>query len=348
MPPDKSTLRQFTPLDSLSHDNFREIAAKAVFEKVPGGQYLCKEGEVDKQAIYLLEGEVELISGDAVARTVSAGTGLAKHPLAHEQPRAMSVRTRTPVTVARVDRDLLDILLTWDQSVAYEVSELSDEPSEAHDDWMARILQTKAFHRVPAANIQAMFLRMAPVHYAPGEIVMRQGDEGDYFYIVKDGRCQVIRTTTRHPDGVVLAELGVGDTFGEEALISHTRRNATVRMVTAGVLMRLAKADFLNLLKEPLLARITYAEAAALVAGGRAVWLDVRLPSEHEKRHIRGSVNIPLYFLRNKLGQLDPKQRYVVYCDTGRRSSAAVYLLNERGLNAYLLEEGLAGVAADA
>ncbi|MCI0400965.1 MAG: rhodanese-like domain-containing protein [Gammaproteobacteria bacterium] len=45
--------------------------------------------------------------------------------------------------------------------------------------------------------------------------------------------------------------------------------------------------------------------------------------------------------LRLKAGGLDPRRKYIVYCDTGRRSSAAAFLLNQRGFNAYILKGGL-------
>ena len=56
---------------------------------------------------------------------------------------------------------------------------------------------------------------------------------------------------------------------------------------------------------------------------------------------IEGSLNIPLYFIRLKLSTLDRTKPYVVYCDTGRRSSAAAYILVERGFDAYVLSGGL-------
>ena len=70
----------------------------------------------------------------------------------------------------------------------------------------------------------------------------------------------------------------------------------------------------------------------------------MRLPSEHQNLAIEGSINIPLYFIRLKLSTLDKNARYVVYCDTGRRSSAAAYILLERGFDAYVLKDGLASV----
>ena len=74
-------------------------------------------------------------------------------------------------------------------------------------------------------------------------------------------------------------------------------------------------------------------------AGGQ--WLDVRLPSEFEAYHNRGAINVPLYFIRLKLKTLDPGVKYVVCCDTGRRSSAGAFILNERGFQTYVLKGGL-------
>ena len=81
-------------------------------------------------------------------------------------------------------------------------------------------------------------------------------------------------------------------------------------------------------------------KASEIIAGG-GQWLDVRLPSEFQNYHPDDAVNIPLYFLRMRLSSLDQDKPYVVICDTGRRSSAAAYLLSERGYNASVLEGGL-------
>ncbi len=68
-----------------------------------------------------------------------------------------------------------------------------------------------------------------------------------------NGKCIVTRETPLNKEGIKLAELSVGDTFGEEALIAEAKRNATVTMMTDGVLMRLNKQDFRELMNEPLL-----------------------------------------------------------------------------------------------
>jgi rhodanese-related sulfurtransferase len=104
--------------------------------------------------------------------------------------------------------------------------------------------------------------------------------------------------------------------------------------------MRLSKEDFRELMNEPLQQWVSYAQARALIdRGGR--WLDVRLPSEFQNLAIEGALNIPLYFIRLKLATLDRNIPYVVYCDTGRRSSAGAFILLERGFDAYVLTGGL-------
>jgi rhodanese-related sulfurtransferase len=158
------------------------------------------------------------------------------------------------------------------------------------------------------------------------------------------GRCVVTRETPLNKEGIRLAELGMADTFGEEALISDAKRNANVTMLTEGTLMRLGKEDFRTLLNEPMLDWVDLDKANELVAAG-AKWLDVRLPSEFENYHMEGALNLPLYFIRLKLKSLDRNVRYVVCCDTGRRSSAGAYILSERGFHACVLKGGMASTA---
>ena len=105
--------------------------------------------------------------------------------------------------------------------------------------------------------------------------------------------------------------------------------------------MRLSKDDFNELLKEPMLSWLTGEEADAMVNEGTAIWIDVRLESEHKDSGMKGSINIPLITLRIKAATLDTKKKYIVYCDSGRRSSAAAFLLSERGIDAYCLKGGL-------
>ena len=342
-PVELDILRGFSPLDGLKRENLHALAKKTRLQELDSGRVLFKEGESDKRTIYLVGGELELRVGDRTVSMLRAGTPEARIAVAPGQPRRFTARALSDVTYVAIDSDLLDVMITWDQTGSYKVTELRsaiEEETPAADDWMTALLQTKAFHKVPPANIQAVFMRLQRADYRAGEVVIKQGDPGDYFYVVVKGSCSVARETPLNKEGVKLAELKMGETFGEEALISEAKRNATITMLTDGALMRLSKQDFRTLLHEPLLQWVEWPEAKRIVAGG-GQWLDVRLPSEYDHDRAEGALNIPAQSLRLKMKSLDRNVHYVVCCDTGRRSSACGYLLSERGFQASVLRNGL-------
>jgi len=344
-PLDLAILKTFSPLDGLKAENLYALARKTQIKSLEAGRLLFKEGDSDKRTFYLVGGSLELRTEDRTIGTIRAGTPEARSALAPSVPRKFTARAATPVEYIMIDSDLLDVLLTWDQTGQYEVAELNSDSLGVSSDWMTTLLQTKAFHRIPPANIQAIFMRMQRINYRAREVVIKQGTEGDYFYVIVAGKCLVTRETPLNKEGIKLAELGPGDSFGEEALIAEAKRNATVSMGTDGTLMRLGKDDFNTLLNEPLLQWVDQYKAKEIVTRG-GKWLDVRLPSEFQNFRIDEAVNIPLYFIRLKLNALDKKTPYVVCCDTGRRSSAAAYILSERGYEASVLKGGLASMEA--
>jgi CRP-like cAMP-binding protein/rhodanese-related sulfurtransferase len=335
-----SQLEELSPLDGLKQDNLTALSKKTEILEAPAGQILFRAGDTKKQTIYVFKGSIELERDGQVVATITGGSNASLNPISPQLPRVATGRAQTDIEYIALDSDLLDVMLTWDQTGSYEVSSLNDTNVEPSDDWMTTLLQTKAFHKIPPANIQAIFMRLQQVNVRAGDVVIKQGDEGDYFYVITRGSCIVTRETPLNKEGIRLAELEVGDTFGEEALISEAKRNATVVMRTDGSLMRLAKADFHKLLNEPMLDWVDLDRAEEIVANG-GKWLDVRLPSEFDAYHNDGAINIPLYFIRLKLKTLDPAIPYVVCCDTGRRSSAGAFILNERGFQTYVLKGGL-------
>jgi rhodanese-related sulfurtransferase len=80
-----------------------------------------------------------------------------------------------------------------------------------------------------------------------------------------------------------------------------------------------------------------------VAAGGQ--WIDTRYPSEYQYDKLPGAINIPLSEVRNAVKVLDRNREYVLYCQSGRRSSAAAFLLAQRGFRAFVLEGGLRGSA---
>ncbi|GMR07851.1 MAG: hypothetical protein BMS9Abin26_0855 [Gammaproteobacteria bacterium] len=343
---DKSALRMLVPISALSDESFQQLSRQTVIEEIAAGQEIFVEGDTDARAVYLLSGKVVLKSANKVVESINGDAESARYPLAHHSPRQLTAQAKSKVSIARIDTQLLDVLLTSSNVNSYEVSELAEE-EEDDNDWMTLILKSKAFANLPPSNIQSLFIHLEPYQVQKDGVIIKQGEIGDYYYIIRHGRCKVTRTS-KSKEEVTLAELSNGDTFGEEALISDARRNATITMLTDGELMRLSKDDFNELMKKPLLNWIDMAGAEKLVAEDKAVWLDVRLPNEHEKFAIPDSQNIPLSMVRRKVEELQDGVSYILYCDSGRRSSVAAFLLNQRGFEAYVLSGGYANDSAAA
>lgn len=326
-------LRQFVPLFSLSDERLRELAALATCDVIKPGVHLFHEGDVDNQTLYLLRGEVRLLSADgAEEQKVRAETSAARHPIGDCQPRRVSAVAATEVQVLRIDNNVLDYMITWDQLGVLAHTDEADGAGGAGD-WMSRVEYALPFRSIPGGNMRRLAERMERLPVKAGDVVVQQGEPGDYYYLIDEGHARVTRQ-------IELAELGSGSSFGEEALIADTERNASVTMTSDGVLLRLSKQDFDELLMEPLLNWVSPDEAREQVNKG-AHWLDVRHGREYAHYRLPNAVNLPLHELRQRIEELDRAQPYICYCKTGRRSSAAAFLLMQAGFAVSVLRGGL-------
>jgi HlyB family type I secretion system ABC transporter len=86
-------------------------------------------------------------------------------------------------------------------------------------------------------------------HYEFGDVVVKQGDPADSFYVLTTGRARALKIK---PDGeeIPLGVLKPGDSFGEAALAEGGTRNATVRCSTAVDVLRIDRDDFLHLVRQ--------------------------------------------------------------------------------------------------
>ena len=341
-------LKHLEPLSSMSDARLKELADLCYIESVSRNLDPFRLRSIAGQSVYLVRGELALAYGQGSSEVIVGGSAEARYPLGKRRTFT-STKTVTDVQLIRIDDDLLDIMLTWDQVAVQEQAgaQQSAKRPASGANWSVMSglfginnLRFGAFSQLPPAHIDELLQRFERIEARQGEVIIREGAEGDYYYLVESGRCQVERMV----GGVsmTLAELKSGDTFGEEALVSEARRNATVTMKSDGKLLRLSKQDFGALLREPLLRGINMEQAKQKVLND-AQWIDVRYMSEYQYDKLPGAVNIPLSEIRNAFGALDINREYVVYCQSGRRSSAAAFLLAQRGYQVYLLEGGLWG-----
>ncbi|MCG2634333.1 MAG: cyclic nucleotide-binding domain-containing protein [Gammaproteobacteria bacterium] len=326
-------LHSLEPFIELHHSSLTALDRHCETRPVSANDLVFTEGQADHHHIYLLEGELELSSEYRNSQhSVLAGSAEARHALAHAQPRQATARAIVDSLVLLVDNDALDRQLTWEQLLGYGNLGLQNNNA-----WATKLRPT---WELPAANVIQLFQHLDRLEVESGDIIINQGDAGDYFYIIESGKALVSRELNEGDgESIELAELGAGDGFGEEALLSGNPRNATVSMITDGALRRLSKEHFQILLVAPELNLRTAREAQNLVKAG-ARWLDVRYPGEYRASRLPNAINIPLHELKTRVGELDPTTLYLCYCDSGRRSSVAEMILTQRGYQAATLDEG--------
>ena len=346
-------LARLAPLAALSPGRLAELAAATKVVRAARGSDALAEHANPRSAAFLLRGEILLCFAGGGSLVVVGGSGDGLHPLNRRQATVVRSKAITELELLLIDDDALDIAVTWDQVAAGGGAAPGAQREAGRSDGRFAAgaislehLRHGVFAQLPAARIEELLRRFERTPQRRGQVVIREGEEGDWFYVIGSGKCQVERTVGGVK--VAVAELRSGDAFGEEALVSQAKRNATVTMLADGELLRLSKADFTELLAEPLLHRLGWAEACDKVARG-AVWLDVRYPSEYQHDRLAGAINVPLSEVRNSFNVLDADTEYVVYCQSGRRSSAAAFLFAQRGFRVWLLEGGLwAGQRAEA
>lgn len=334
-PVTQDTLVHLLPISGLGPEGLSQATQLAQQASYPRGSQL-EDFVWARQVVFLLKGELKLDFPDGCMKVMVGGRDDTMAPLTYGGALPVGAKAITDVTLLWFDENALDILVTWDQLVPATGAEADWRTMPGLFD--AHKLASGTFASLPPAHIESLFASFRRQSVRLGEVIVRQNEPGDFYYVIERGRAVVSREVAGAR--MELAELNPGDTFGEEALIAETARNATVTMKTDGELLRLDSADFVRLLREPLLQKVSAAEAARRVAAG-ACWLDVRFPAEYRQDGLPGALNIPLNELRDALPNLRRDVEYIVYCQTGRRSSAATFLLSQRGVRASLLDDGL-------
>ena len=99
---------------------------------------------------------------------------------------------------------------------------------------------TDIFAPLPQAAIETIARELVEVRAASGEVVLREGDRSDRFYVIESGRVEVTQA------GRVLRQEGPGDYFGEIGLLRDVPRTATITALEDTVLQALDRDTFLR------------------------------------------------------------------------------------------------------
>jgi rhodanese-related sulfurtransferase len=327
--------RNYMPFNLLSKERISEVTNIVRFIEMRKGEIFQIRGGNSYDYLFVIEGRVEVIQTGAIKSHVGP-TDTRKRPvILPSAPNSSTLVASEDSIICHADREMLDNLISWDEVV--HMTEACDPETYQR---MEHIRNSLVFRRLPLECVEMAFQRMTTIDVKAGQEVIRHGTDGDAFYILTSGKAEVWQTGIYDDNLHLAAELAEGDAFGCEALISGHKRCETVRMTEDGTLLVLDKADFEWLISKQLIKSVNAKIAKTMLESGYKL-LDVRYSEEFDEHHIPGAILMPLYELRDRIAELDPDKRYIVYCHAGSRSAVAAMKLSQNNYDVLTLEGGI-------
>ncbi|MCF6250988.1 MAG: cyclic nucleotide-binding domain-containing protein [Methylococcaceae bacterium] len=335
-------IRQLIPLSTMPISQFTTLCQNISLEDASENSFLFKKNDTENDLIYLIDGSITLQSKELKVEIIKSGTESSRFALAHQIPRKIDAYSNTAVRFLRLNPDIINALpsISYEESASYMVIDEPDDDENNDDDWMTTLLKSPIFRALPPANLQQIIISLNEVAFKKGDSIIKQGDPGDYYYLIKNGHCLISRKPSANAKDIKLAQLRTQDTFGEDSLLSGEPRNVSITALTDITLLRLSKDKFISLIKDPSLKYISHAQIEDKLSNG-AILIDVRSPDEYNKHHLPDSINTPFFSLRMQLKTLNKKKPVIVVCANGKTSEAAAFLLLRHKFKALIIEGGM-------
>jgi rhodanese-related sulfurtransferase len=341
-----ATVNPFNQLD----DSYRKqvIFASGVIEFAKGDTVF--KGHLDRSHYYfLLKGKIFYKTGLLSKKSIGASDPVAQFDISSLLPDGVNILAAEPGHLLSVEADMLDAALAWmqagditqkpDLKPSHAISshpEISHVDDENDDDWMTVLLASPLFFNLPPANISRLFVLFERIPVRSGDVIVKQGDDGDDFYVLISGQAEVVLDDCYDKPA---AQLSQGSYFGEGALVSGEPRSASVIMTSDGEVGRLDRENFQSLLKDPVVKFISPEELGQQLMKNRShcVLVDVRSPEEFAHTPSANCHNIPCRELRAAIPDMDKDALYFISQEGGKRSELAAHLLSQANLKAFVI-----------
>jgi CRP-like cAMP-binding protein len=332
-------LQQYYPFNKIQVKFYPLLLKELDFFEKQKGEMLYTINRRAENTKYLTKGVVKVVTDKGREKVIKSTSLQSKYPIgdANKSNTMDAIVSSVQASGFQISSTLLDHFQVW--SGCYEAAS-ADSPIRGHDsyEWVVGLLKSQSVQMLPQGNVGELFEELESRVVHAGEEVITEGDVGDYCYIIAEGEAAVFQCVAEGEQKV--AELGKGVLFGESALVSSEPRNASVRMKTDGLLMKLSGEKFSKLLKAHVVRWITAQTAMEKIAKG-ATLLDVREREEYSHQGIQGSMNIPVAMLRKKISSLDLTREIITCSNLGSRCASAAFTLATLGYDVYALQGGI-------
>jgi len=239
----KSAMQKNLLFKGSTPENMDDFADVFVSEKFSAGSTVIKQG--DKGEIFYVVGsgalDVFINVGEGDDRTetqvgvpIGPGMGVGELALMYNSPRAATIRTSEDSVLWKITRTAFKGLQLQQNKRSHNLKLKSLVNVKIGEKSMGDILST--------SDLESMALAVKSQSFAKGDAIVREGESGDVFYVITKGNVSVSKNNQ------YVATLGVDTFFGDKALISSEKRNATCVAETDVECLTLLRDDFVLLL----------------------------------------------------------------------------------------------------
>lgn len=239
----KEKLKKVYFLRDLDEEALTAVEKVCVLRKFKKGEKIVEEGEKSDSLFIILSGKVHVFKMDrdgAIKFMDELGEGNFFGEIS-----LLTGKPRTATVVAGEDCTLYEISKNNIEKLEEEYPQIK---TVLTDFYKIRILDSllafsPLFSDLDADDRKYVLTKFKPDVYQPGEVIVREGAEGDFLFVIRSGTVEV-KTKDIKGREIKLAELGPGDFFGEIALITNNPRTATVVALTRVGILKMTKEDF--------------------------------------------------------------------------------------------------------
>jgi CRP-like cAMP-binding protein/Zn-dependent protease len=254
-------------LRNLPQKSLERLAGSARVREVPAGGTVVRQGERGDEFFIIAAGQAAIMvreqNENRIVGQMTVGDFFGERALLKSGVREATIKAETPVKLL-----VFQSKAFWSELVGPVAWEARVRDALEERD---RLRALPMFADTASRQLDLLAVKLQVRAFAPGEVIVKQGDPGDAFYIVREGSLEVLVRKERSRRRV--RTLKTGDFFGEIALLRDVPRTATVQGLDAGSVWRLERQDFRDLLGR-------YLDLEGQIAGVAAS----RLPRGHSMR----------------------------------------------------------------
>ncbi|XP_071411912.1 cGMP-dependent protein kinase 2 [Pithys albifrons albifrons] len=179
------------------------------------GSYVIRQGEPGNHIFVLKEGSLEVFQQNKLLSSIPVWTAFGELAILYNCTRTASVKAITDVKTWALDREVFQNIMRV----------TAQTRQEQYRNFLRSVSLLK---NLPEDKLTKIMDCLEVEYYDKGDYVIREGEEGNTFFIIAKGKVIVTQSTADHSKPQLIKNLHKGDYFGEKALISDDVRSANV------------------------------------------------------------------------------------------------------------------------